>query len=195
MKFENEITVEIDIEFEKLESILKENNFKVIEIYDLKDVYLLNKNFHKRDDYLDILNNCVLVRHIIEENKDTKYITYKYKEYNDQKEIIKQGKINCSINSIDEAKQLLEALNYEEIIKIYDHSIVYSNGIDELVVQMVNNKHIYIEIEDKCYNINRKYKNVDEMKEVISKYNIPIKNNNYFVKKAEIEMLESFKNN
>ena len=175
MKFEKEITVEINTSLKNLESILKENNFKIKEIYDT----------------LELLKNCVLIRHIIEKNKEYKMITYKYKDYNDKNEIIKQGKINCYIDSIDEAEQLFKYLNYEKLLEIYDHSFVYANDEDEFVVQSVNNKHIYIEVEDKCHYIDKEYKNIEEMKKVINKYNISIKNNDYFVKKAEVEMLEN----
>ena len=34
----------------------------------------------------------------------------------------------------------------------------------------------------------KKYDSIEEMKKVIVKYNIPIKNNDYFVKKALIEL-------
>ena len=85
-------------------------------------------------------------------------------------------------------KKVLEMINYEEFIKIFDHLTVYVNDEDYLVVQEVNNKHIYIEIEQESNNI--KYNSVEDMKNVFNKYNIPIKNNDYFVKKAEIEINE-----
>ena len=69
--------------------------------------------------------------------------------------------------------------------------LVYSNDVDEFAVQVVNNKHIYIEIEEKGNYIEKTYKSIDEMIEVIKKYEIPIKNENYFVKKAEIELKEN----
>lgn len=185
MKFETEITVEVNTSLDNLDCLLKNNNFKIKEEYDVNDIYLIDKSFSEKRNYLEMLNHCILIRDIIEKNKKTKLITYKYKEYNEKNEIIKQGKINCEVSSITDAKKLLEALGYEEIISINDHLIVYENNDDELCVQLVNNKHIYIEIED------RKYRNIDEMKNVIKKYNIPIKNNDYFVKKAEIEMKES----
>lgn len=191
MKYEKEITVEVNMSPRELKEYLNNMNFKIKEEYDLNDIYMCNKSLDKTNDYLELLKNCILIRHVIEETKDKKIITYKYKEYNDEKEIVKQGKIDCVINSIDEAKELFEALNYEEMITINDHMIVYSNDIDEFVVQNVNNKHIYIEIEDKCNYIEKFYETVDDMKEVIKKYNIPIKDDNYFVKKAEIEMRES----
>ncbi len=83
-------------------------------------------------------------------------------------------------------------MNYEELIHINDHLIVYSNNIDEVTVQLVNDKHIYIEIEEECNYMNKKYKDIDSMINVFKKYNIPIKTNNYFVKKAEIEIREKF---
>lgn len=191
MKYENEITVEVDTNLENLIVLLNSKGFELKETYDLNDIYLINKN-DKENNYLSMLNKCVLIRHIIEKNKETKFLTYKYKEYNQNKEITKQGKINVSIDDIDNTKLLFEKLNFEELIKINDHMLVYATDKDELVIQSVNNKHIYIEIEDKCNYANRIYNSIDEMKKVIIDNNIPIKNNDFFVKKAEIELQEKY---
>lgn len=191
MKFENEITVEVDDSLDNLVTILESNGLVLKETYDLNDIYMINKK-DKEDDYLAMLNKCVLIRDIIEQDKETKMITYKYKEYDENKDIIKQGKISCIVDSIENVKLLFEGLGYEELIRINDHMLVYANDTDEFVVQNVNGKHIYIEIEDKCNYANRFYDSIDEMKAVISRYSIPIKNNNYFVKKAEIELNESY---
>ncbi|MBQ7140809.1 MAG: hypothetical protein IJO32_04840 [Bacilli bacterium] len=192
MEFEKEITVEIDTSLDKLKDILHKNKFQIKEVYDLIDIYMVKKDIDIKDNYLDILKNCVLLRHIIEENKETKQITYKYKEYNDIGEILNQGKVNCRVESIDAAYELLKQLGYNKLIEIKDHISVYASDTCELCVQEVNNKHIYIEIEDKCHYINKNYKTIDEMKNEFEKYNIPIKNNDYFVKKAEIELKEMF---
>ena len=192
MKFESEITVEVNTNLDNLIEILENNKFVLKEKYDLNDVYMINKS-DKNGDFLSMLNKCVLIRDIIEEDKETKMLTYKYKEYNDKKEITKQGKIKVKIDDIEKAKELFEKLNFEELIRINDNILDYANDKDELLIQCVNNKHIYIEIEDKCNYINRSYNSIDEMKEVISKYSIPIKGNNYFVKKAEIELNEVYK--
>ena len=191
MDFEKEITVEVDCTLEELIRIIENKGFKLKETYDLNDIYLINKN-EKRSDYLTMLSNCVLIRDIIEENKETKMLTYKYKKYNDKKEIIKQGKVNVKIDDIENSKLLFENLGFEELIRINDHMLVYATDKDEFVIQSVNNKHIYIEIEDKCNYANRFYNSVDEMKSVIINNNIPIKNNNFFVKKAEIELQEIY---
>ena len=191
MDFEKEITVEVDCTLEELIRIIENKGFKLKETYDLNDIYLINKN-EKRSDYLTMLSNCVLIRDIIEENKETKMLTYKYKKYNDKKEIIKQGKVNVKIDDIENSKLLFENLGFEELIRINAHMLVYATDKDEFVIQSVNNKHIYIEIEDKCNYANRFYNSVDEMKSVIINNNIPIKNNNFFVKKAEIELQEIY---
>ena len=191
MNYENEITVEVNTTLEDLISILENNGFKLKETYDLNDIYLIKK-VDKKGDYLSILSKCILIRHIIEENKETKLLTYKYKEYNENKEITKQGKVNVKIDDIDNSKLLFEKLNFEELIKIKDHMLVYATDKDELVIQNVNGKHIYIEIEDKCNYADRFYNSIDEMKAVIINNTIPIKDNNFFVKKAEIELQETY---
>ena len=192
MKFEKEITVEVNTTLDNLKIILKNKGFNLKETYDLNDIYMINKNDNNKDiDYLELLKKCVLIRHVIEEDNDIKILTYKYKEYNDKKEIIDQGKIDCYIDSIEKAEELFKSLNFEKLITIKDNMLVYANDTDEITIQCVNNKHLYIEIEEKCKYIEKIYVSLDEMKNVIKKYDIPIKNNNYFVKKAEIELQES----
>lgn len=193
MKYENEITVETVCGLQELNNLLEKLEFKVMEEYDVFDIYMLDKNYNNTENKLELLKHCILIRDIVGKDEETKKITYKYKEYNEKEEIVKQGKSDCEILDIEEAKNLFEALNYKELIRINDHIIVYSNNIDELAVQVVNNKHIYIEIEEKCNYINKKYNSLDEMKNVVSKYKIPIKEENYFVKKAEIELEEKTK--
>ena len=191
MDYENEITVEVTISLAELISLLESKGFKLKEEYDLNDIYLINKK-DKVDDYLLMLNKCVLIRHIIEEKKENKMLTYKYKEYNANKEIIKQGKVKVKIDDIDNSKLLFEKLGFEELIRINDHMLVYATDKDELVIQNVNGKHIYIEIEDECHYADRFYNSIEEMKTVIKDNSIPIKDNNFFVKKAEIELQETY---
>ncbi len=191
MNYESEITVEVCVDLSSLIKILEENGFELKEVYDLNDIYLINKN-DKEDDYLSMLNKCVLIRNIIEEDKETKLLTYKYKEYNENKEITRQGKAKVKIDDISNSKLLFEKLGFQELIRINDHMLVYATDKDELVIQNINNKHIYIEIEDKCNYADKFYNSIDEMKKVITDNNIPIKNNDFFVKKAEIELQETY---
>ena len=190
MNNENEITVEVDTSLDELIKILKSKGFKQREEFDYNDIYLINKN-DREDDYLSMLNKCIIIRNIIEKKKDTKFLVYKHKEYNDNKEIIKQEQVKVKIDNIDNSKLLFEQLGFEELIRINDHMYVFATDKDEFVVQNVNNKHIYIEIEDECRYANRFYNSIDEMKSVIIDNSIPFKNNDFFVKKAEIELKET----
>lgn len=81
MNYEEEITVEVDTDLEELINILEAGGFKLKNTYDLNDIYLVNKNDKNIND-LSILNKCVLIRHIIDENKEINLVTYKHKEYN-----------------------------------------------------------------------------------------------------------------
>lgn len=182
--FENELTVEVAINYEKLCELLNNKGFKLTEEYDLIDIYML-KNDCVETAPLEILKNCVLIRNIITEKENIKAITYKYKEYNEQKEIVRQGKAECKVQDLLSAEKLLSAMGYHRFIKIVDHSKIFSNGQSELAVQLVNDKHLYIEFEQ-----DNNYKTIQEMKEFLDSLEIPLKSNNYFVKKAEIEILE-----
>lgn len=154
---------------------------------------MINKN-NKEKDYLKMLSKCVLIRHFIKDNKERKILTYKYKEFNDAKEIVNQGMVDVNIDDIDNMKLLLKQLEFEELIRIKDNLYIYASDTDELAIQFVNDKHLYIEIEDCCNRINKIYNSIDEMKDVIKKCSIPIKNENYFVKKVEIELQEKYGN-
>ena len=100
MNNENEITVEVDTSLDELIKILKSKGFKQREEFDYNDIYLINKN-DREDNYLSMLNKCIIIRNIIEKKKDTKFLVYKHKAYNDNKEIIKQGQIKVKIDDID----------------------------------------------------------------------------------------------
>lgn len=184
MKLENEITVEVTTTYEKLHKQLIENGFVIKDEYFLDDWYMAPKDidFDNLSD-LEIIKNCILVRNVIGKNK---VLVYKYKEYDNNGDIIRQGKIECPVKSISKAIDFMESINYRKLFNIKDKCIVYANGIDELAVQLVNDKYIFIEIEDECDHINKRYKSIDEMKRVLDIYDISYDNSNYFVKKAHL---------
>lgn len=191
MKMEKEITVLVTCSYEELHKQLVNNNFQIIEEYEINDYYMIDKNINiKNLDKLEILKKCILVREIVDNKK---VLLYKYKKYANNGDIIEQGKIECPIFDVEKAICFMEAINYVKIFNIYDKCIVYANGKTELVVQLVNDKYIYIEMEDKSSHINRKYNSIIEMKSDLDSYNLPYKKDNYFVKKAEIELNEILK--
>ena len=178
MNYESEITVEVCVDLSSLIKILEENGFELKEVYDLNDIYLINKN-DKEDDYLSMLNKCVLIRNIIEEDKETKLLTYKYKEYNENKEITRQGKVKVKIDDISNSKLLFEKLGFQELIRINDHIMVYEKDGLELAIEYVNDKYLFIEVE-----ANQKYDTIDKMKNALEEVGIEYDKSNYFQKKA-----------
>lgn len=190
INFENEVTVEVDISLDELISILNNNNFKLKQEYDVNDIYMIRNDIDLNMNVLELFKKCVLIRNIITDKKNMKLITYKYKEYDNDGNITRNGKVNCEISSLDDAKSLLNMLDYNVLLTINDHIMVYANDDDEFAIQIVNGKHVYIEIEQDCGFINKKYNDVNEMINSFNRYNIPIKNNDYFVKKAINEFKE-----
>jgi len=193
MKLEKEITVLVNTDYETLHKKLIENNFKIKERFDLNDIYMIHKDVDIENiSKLDVLKKCILVRDVVGYGK---YLTYKYKKYAKNGDILEQGKIECKINSIEDAVKFMEAINYKILFKIYDKCIVYANEFTELAVQLVNDKYIFIELEDRCNHINRFYNTIDEMKDDLDKYNLNYNKDNYFVKKAELILDETLKKN
>ena len=189
MEKEIEITVRVNVSYEKLEEELKQNNFIKKEEYIVNDSYLINSLINITDmKSLDILKKCVLVRDIV---GILKQLLYKYKKYDNNGDIIEQGKIKCPVTDINKAMEFMNAIGYEELFDIHDKCIVFANDKTELVVQLVNDKYIFIEMESEPQYINRKYENVEELKDDICSYNLSIDKSNFFVKKAELILNET----
>ena len=184
MKMEKEITVSVTTDYETLEKELNEYNFTKKEEYMVNDIYLINDDLDLfKMKKLDILKKCILIREV--ENIE-KELLYKYKKYDLNGNILEQGKVKCPIIDIDKAIDFMNAINYKELFKINDKCIVFANDKTELVVQLVNDKYIFIEMESEGSFNDRKYANIDEMIEDLFSYNLSIDKSNIFVKKAEI---------
>lgn len=191
MKMETEITVLVKSDYNTLKRILKENEFQKKEEYELEDTYMIDNNIDlSKLSKLEILQKCILVRNIVNIKKE---LLYKYKKYAPNGDIIEQGKVECPVLDIDKAIDFMKSINYKKLFKIYDKCIVYANKETELIVQLVNDKYIFIEMEDNCEHINRHYNSVEELKEDLNRYQLPIDTSNYFVKKAELILNEQIK--
>ena len=188
MQMEAEISVLVKTDYEILQKELKENNFLLKEEYVVNDIYMIDENVNiSNRSYLDILKKCILVRDIVGFEK---VLLYKYKKYAENGDILEQGKVRCPITDVDKAVKFMEAIHYKRLFDISDKCIVYANDKSELVVQLVNDKYIFIEMESTGDYIDREYRNVEEMKSDLLSYNLSIDESNFFVKKAEITLKE-----
>ena len=191
MKMETEITVLVKVDYNTLKKELEKNGFQLIEEYELKDDYMISSDINLTNlSKLEILQKCILVRDIVSIKKE---LLYKYKKFAPNGDIIEQGKVECPVTDINKAIKFMKSINYKKLFKIYDKCVVFANKESELIVQLVNDKYIFIEMESECEHINRKYNSIEELKEDLNKYNLPIDNSNYFVKKAELILAETLK--
>lgn len=188
MEIDNEITVLVKTDYDALQKELYEKGFKIEEEYLVNDVYMLDERVDISNmSYLDILKNCILVRDIVGFEKQ---LLYKYKKYNNNGDILEQGKVKCPIEDINKAIKFMEAIQYKKIFTISDNCIVYKNNKNKLAIELVNDKYICIEMES---NENDN-KNIDELKQDLLSYNLLIDETNFFVKKAQIELKEVLEN-
>ena len=184
MKLENEITVLVKTDYKSLLYELAQNGFIQKEEYIINDTYLINDTIDIFNmNTLNILKKCVLVRNVEGIEKE---LLYKYKEYADNGDITKQTKVKCPVVDISKAIDFMKAIGYRKLFNIYDKCIVYCSNKTELIVQLVNNKYIFIEMEDEPQYISKKYEDIKDMISELEEYDLPYEKGNYFVKKAEI---------
>lgn len=180
MKMEKEITVLVTCDYKTINEELESKGFSIKEKYKLSDIYMISNDVDlKTLSKLEILKKCILVRKIIGIKK---VLLYKYKKFDKDGNILEQGKVECPVDNIDKAIQFMKAINYKELFKINDQCIVYNNGKTELVVQLVNDKNIFIELESDGT------KDITDLIKELDSYNLSYDKSNYFVKKAEIEL-------
>lgn len=187
-KESNEITIKIKCELNEFYKIIEEKGFKIINKFSMDDTYFIPEETDlEKLSIRDILAKAVLVRNIIGKtsNKRTKLITFKIKNFDKAGNILNQESINCNISETEEAKKLLKAIGYKEIMNIKEDDIVYEKDGFELAIKDIKNGDNLIEIETE------ETKDLDSIEKLIQKVNeieIPIYTDNYFVKKAEIEL-------
>jgi len=187
-KQSNEITVKIKCSLNELYNILEEKGFKIINEFSMNDTYFIPETFNlEKMTTREILSKAILVREIIGKTsgKTSKMITFKIKNFDESGNILNQESINCNISEIEEAKKLLQTIGYKEIMNIKENNIVYEKNGFELAVKDIVNGDNLIEIETEE---NEELDTIEKLIKKINEIEIPIYTNNYFVKKAEIEL-------
>ena len=113
-------------------------------------------------------------------------MTFKNKKIALDGTIISQDKKDCQIQNMEQGKAFIESLGYKEIMTIKENSIVYGKGKLKLAIKDVVNGDNLIEIE--TIEDDAELDTTDKLKATINELQIPIDTNDYFVKKAEIEL-------
>lgn len=190
-KESNEVTIKVISTKEELIKILTDKEFKRGRKFSLDDYYFIPNNIDKNKlSTREILSKAIIIRYIVDEDKITQKITFKRKNIDKKGNILTQNSINCDIANINDAKKLFEAIGYSEIMNIKEDDIIYYKDNFELALKFVKDGDLLIEIETKE---NTEWDTIDKIKKIIEELNLPIEKNDYFIKKAEIELNKIFK--
>lgn len=146
---EIEITVKVNNSLEEIQDILISQGFKKIETYRMYDKYLtLKQDDITKDNALDILKSCLLLRHLfLENNKEKKMLTYKQKEY-DGSVVISDTKINVLVDDLEKTEELLLKQGYKNIVEVDDTLYVYEKDDLSIAIEDVKDLGILIEYEN-----------------------------------------------
>ena len=188
LKENNEITLKIKCELNEFYEIMKKKGFKVIDKFRLDDTYFIPKDLKlNKTNIRYILSKAVLVRDITDEISDekTKLITFKIKKFDENGKILNQESVNCKIYDIEDAKKLLKAIGYKEIMNIIEDDVVYEKEGFEIAIKDIKNGDKLIEIET---TDNEELDTIEKLIKKVNELEIPIYTDNYFVKKAEVEL-------
>lgn len=188
LKESNEITLKIKCELNEFYKIIEEKGFKIIDEFSMDDTYFVPKEVDlDKTDIRDTLSKALLVRDIIGKmsNKRTKLITFKIKNFDKAGNILNQESINCNILEIEDAKKLLKVIGYKEIMNIKENDVVYEKDGFQLAVKNIKDGDNLIEIE---IEENDEIDTIEKLIQKVNKMGIPVYTDDYFVKKAEIEL-------
>ena len=188
LKENNEITLKIKCELNEFYEIMKKKGFKVINKFRLDDTYFIPKDLKlNKTNIRYILSKAVLVRDITDKmtKERPKLITFKIKNFDENGKILNQESVNCKIYDIEDAKKLLKAIGYKEIMNIIEDDVVYEQEGFEIAVKDIKNGDKLIEIET---TDNEELDTIEKLIKKVNELEIPIYTDNYFVKKAEVEL-------
>ena len=186
IKEENEITVRVICSKDELITHLKNQEFKLGREFSLDDYYYIPFSLNIENmSTREILSKAIILRYIVDDGNIIQKITYKIKNIAENGDIISQRAINCDVQNIEDAKKIFEAIDYYEIMNIKEKDIIYYKNNFELAIKFIENSDILIEIETEA---NTKWDTIENIKTIISKMDLPIEKDNYFIKKAENEL-------
>lgn len=143
-----EITTRVMEPLDTVIQKLQNQGFQIIRKSRVEDEYLtMQKDQIKKENILQILSTCVLLRYLNANGKIMKKITYKHKIY--QNDIVMtEEKINVDCGDLESAKKLFNALNFQVLVKVSYDVIVLSNHKMELAFQNVENLGLLLEYEN-----------------------------------------------
>ena len=181
IKEEKEITIKVACSNDELIKHLINKGFNEGRKFTIDDYYLIPKDINMNQlSTREILAKAIIIRYIVDDGEIIQKITFKKKNINSDGEIISQKATNCDVLDYKSALDLFYELGYHQIMNIKESDVIYFKDELELAIKFIENGNTLIEIET-----NENFETVDKLKKLVKELEIPIENNNYFVKKAE----------
>ena len=183
-----EITAYVNQNLDEIDNILSKQGFKIIRKSRVEDKYMLHKDEPlTKNNILSILTKCLLIRYLcINNDKEVKSLTYKKKDYKGDTSISEE-KIVLSIEDIEQAEKLFNALNFRKIVDVNYDVIVYKKDEVELCFQLVEDLGLLVEYENikDFKNVSQEeiIKEKERMLEELRSYQLQV-SDDYDVKKA-----------
>lgn len=191
---DNEITVRINCSLQEMYKILESKGFSIVDKFNLDDTYYIKNDIDlKKQPIREILKKYILIRNITQftpndfiNSYNFSLLTFKNKDIASDGTIISQYKKDYQIQNAQQGKEFLEAIGYKELITIKEKDIVYAKEGLGLAIKDIENGDNLIEVEtnEKVEELNT----IEKLKAKINELQIPIDTNDYFLKKAEIEL-------
>lgn len=160
-----EITVRVKEKLDEVINKLEKQGLKKIRESDIHDIYMTQlKDELKKDNIRYILSNCVLLRSFTVGGEKIKKITYKNKEYDNEK-LISEKKVNVDCNDLQSAQKLFECLKFEKLVEVKYHVIVLEKDGIEFAFQDVENLGLLMEYESLIDFENKSIADIKEEKQ------------------------------
>lgn len=184
----NEITVRVKGDLKSFYKTIEEKGFEITDRFKMDDTFFVPGNLDLENmTAREILSKAVLVRVVERQNGSIdKKITFKSKVFDEEGNILSQSKVDCGILNPEDAKKLFSAIGFKEIMRIKESDIVFEKDGFSFAVKDIENGEKLIEAEAEP-NI-EEMNTLDKIKVMFDKYEIPIFKDDYFVKKAELEL-------
>jgi len=142
-----EITTRVLENIDKVKEKLLKLGYQQLEAGYIDDTYFCPSLFGLRENNIaDFLKRCVLVRCIRAGEDVFQKLTYKNKVFQEDVTLTEE-KINVNIDDVQQAKLLLLALHFQELVQVkYDYWVYEKDGV-ELALQNVEGLGLLLEYE------------------------------------------------
>lgn len=145
---EIEITVQVFETKNDLFKQLKNLGFNIVKNFQLNDWYFTRLDDISNIDFQELIKNSILVREIIENGKSQAQICYKKKDYDCLDNVIGEEKTKTYIEDKDKMIDILTLAGLNNYCNLHNDSYIFSNGYQEMAIQVVNDLGIFIEYEE-----------------------------------------------